>query len=1223
MTSCPLIPNLDGVAAERFLRVARRLAARTHDGAALAELAENEARWAHSTPALNGQTWRYEAAVRLLADLVGLRWQVVEDRFGLELRAPYASARLNDPTAVRESKEIVRGELRPVIAQQFADINVRKFIASIEQPSARSGRKSIRELIADGAEVHARISASGAAGVDPYLQLVPVEGDHGMADEFTGLSLGDVWRYCRYTWSIPATNTPGRQMLYLVRDRAHPCHAIMGIAGLNNAALQSPVRDDEIGWSADAFKKRLEEAAREGDAAELAHCRDYLCECVARALAGIEIKGLVSKAECVAPTEDTILRMRRKADEFAGRRIEALREVAADDLPLVLQETEALALEVPVSREVVELEGKAVKDDTVFRSRQLLVAKKRAFELSRLLKARLVLLRETAAMIDPARVPGLLTDDDFSAALNTALLAVKSERVGTSILELTTCGAVDPYRPLLAGKLVALLMLSPQVADDYRRRYGGQPTVIGSQLRNQPRAKDSTLAWISTTSLYAHGSSQYERLRLPAGLIAPEQPELRYRYLGDTQGFGTVQFSPATSDALGRALEEVDSYREINSVFGEGFSPKFRKLRNGIILLGFNATLLLRHDQPRRIYAAPLWDKAGAFLRSESDARPGYAESPEKFCDASGRITDFWRTRWLASRLRHAPALDALKKLKPWLLSALWPEAPTRLAQAEPLAPPPAATPVSSAVDFWRDLAAAGPESCADELSPDDLNLLNVSPRHHDIEAFLRKKLRAGFSLVLTGNAGDGKTHLLQRLRDEMRDADVEGDATAAMEPGDVGPILKRWRAANAKGRPFCLAANEYPLHLLRQAGRGFAPIEEVDRQCRQRLTYAAQPEPDETARERVLVVDLSLRNPLHEDFLDPLLDRLLARPEIREAAAAEPDSDLARNLARLGNARVRERLRGIFRLLVAAGERATIRELWIWMTRLLFGDGSGDRAPSGSAARGYSERLFAQDDRFALSAALRRLADPARHSHPRWDWCLETRRTVPADWTHGRPDDLLRLQDRGTFAALKRRFYFEHASGHEAFALDATPGRPLLEVLRDPARATREFLQDLVAALNGVFCPVPFPEMRSDLYLWVGHRYHQQPSNGHVANQAISFNEFRVQIPRLPSRLVGAFSYQPDHVRVECVGAAAHGVHLDVDCALSAALCAIKMGAPSESLPPGEMRRITAFVRALRNVGAGVQRERISWSRRERALTKTAASRDDGFQVCTGGGWF
>jgi hypothetical protein len=40
------------------------------------------------------------------------------------------------------------------------------------------------------------------------------------------------------------------------------------------------------------------------------------------------------------------------------------------------------------------------------------------------------------------------------------------------MLELTTCGAIAPYNALLGGKLTALLMLSPEVSDDYRRRYG-------------------------------------------------------------------------------------------------------------------------------------------------------------------------------------------------------------------------------------------------------------------------------------------------------------------------------------------------------------------------------------------------------------------------------------------------------------------------------------------------------------------------------------------------------------------------------------------------------------------------------------------------------------------------------------------------------------------------------------------------------------------------------
>ena len=89
-----------------------------------------------------------------------------------------------------------------------------------------------------------------------------------------------------------------------------------------------------------------------------------------------------------------------------------------------------------------------------------------------------------------------------------------------TFLEITTCGAVAPYNRVLGGKLVALLLLSPQVAADNNRRYGREPTIIRSQLKNTRVVPDSTLVWLGTTSLFSHGSSQYQRLHLPAGIIA-------------------------------------------------------------------------------------------------------------------------------------------------------------------------------------------------------------------------------------------------------------------------------------------------------------------------------------------------------------------------------------------------------------------------------------------------------------------------------------------------------------------------------------------------------------------------------------------------------------------------------------------------------------------------------------------------------------------------------
>ena len=121
--------------------------------------------------------------------------------------------------------------------------------------------------------------------------------------------------------------------------------------------------------------------------------------------------------------------------------------------------------------------------------------------------------------------------------------------------------------------------------------------------------------------------------------------------------------------AVQAALEELRQFKGVNSIFGEGFSPKFRKLRDGMESLGFNATVLMRHDQQRRMYAVPMWPEADAFLRGEPAKVPDYLRKPSRFRDATARIAEFWRSRWLASRLNYAPAIEALRACGPWLLS--------------------------------------------------------------------------------------------------------------------------------------------------------------------------------------------------------------------------------------------------------------------------------------------------------------------------------------------------------------------------------------------------------------------------------------------------------------------------------------------------------------------------------------------------------------------------
>ncbi len=952
---CQVFPRVEGVALDRFRALAKQLMQYQRAGqtANLEELRRRELDWVQHQVGLNGAREEYEALARVLIDLAKLRWRVEEDRFGIELLAPQES--VGNSVNIPDYKETVRNELAPHLAEQFADPSVRKFIRQMESPRVATKKKPIDLLIADGGELRARLlTASEKHGperadllknvVQPYLQLV--EPDE--RDQFTGHAFSDIWRYFRFTWTIPATNIPGRKLYYLIRDAAHANHAVIGIAALCNSPLQMRDRDTALGWTLEAFTKEVEHTlAQEAPSEMLTERLAFLDQCIERSLAGVDWTNLVDAREVLNPTEEIVARLRRRAEEFASRRQEVLKSLQEEN-PLALQELEALDPEQPpVSDEVLRLEQKVFKGK-LNRARRAMVAKKRAFAIARALQARLILRRYSASFTDPATTRDTLSREDFAIAINTVLDGIKHLRVGANMLEITTCGAVPPYNHVLGGKLVSLLMLSPQVADDYRRRYGSEAAIISSMMKNERVVPDSRLLFLGTTSLYAHGASQYNRLRLPRATIAPDQEEMRFDFIGYTGGYGTVQFPEETTRAVQRIVVKEAGFRDVNSIFGEGRSPKFRMMRSGLSLLGFDSDSVMQHHQQRCIIAISLCPQAREILLGKEATLPRYIERPSEYRDATSRIAAYWRTRWLARRLDYAPALEALRKTPPWKLSEKIPVQREVNARTKGTAMPreTAVASADEAITFWRTLARAGHCVCSDELSTSDLDRLHVPT---SLEDFLVEKVRNGYSLVLTGNAGDGKTHLLRRLSEQLRSsgAEVNSDATATMRRGSVESIINSWRTALASSRPYCLAANEYPLHLLRAELRRqnavahlgeplYRVLSEVKRQCTHRLAYGNE-STDEDAREMVLVVDLSLRNPLAPEFSGAALRRMLEQPALQNLSASGIDPNFTSNFNRLSHPTVQLRLLALFGRLLSRGCRCTVRELWILLARLLF----------------------------------------------------------------------------------------------------------------------------------------------------------------------------------------------------------------------------------------------------------------------------------------------
>jgi hypothetical protein len=444
------------------------------------------------------------------------------------------------------------------------------------------------------------------------------------------------------------------------------------------------------------------------------------------------------------------------------------------------------------------------------------------------------------------------------------------------------------------------------------------------------------------------------------------------------------------------------------------------------------------------------------------------------------------------------------------------------------------------------------------------------------LDAFMLDLVELKTSVVLTGNAGDGKTHALKRVAPALRKsgAVVIEDATALMRRDDPTPVLEKWHEAVDAQKPFCIAINEYPLYQLRKALPDFAPLQETWRQSRNRLAYGSE---REDTRTDLLVIDLSLRNPLAPEFALRVLDGILNDAGFLDHVAADPDSVAAANAERLRDAQVRRRLEQTLSRAVALGARATVREVWILFARMVMGRSTSHDF---SRADWYFEPLSACPSLHG-SDALRRTVDPARCSHPRWDALLEAGLSdLQSGWRLSRPPvpPQPRL-DPAVFAWLKRAFYFEHEEGEKSLELTDPEANEFRDLLAGAGQGSRS-VTEMVDAINAAYCPARFSGRKDYLYLWSGHRFHEQPSRSFVATDRIPVDALELRVPRLPSPLARAFEFHADHLMLV---APRHGdARLRIDYPLFRTLKRLGRGLPRKLIPEREVHRLDAFLEKL-----------------------------------------
>lgn len=578
------------------------------------------------------------AAGLVLIDLVAQGWPLRVKKNIVQVTPPtiVVGDRAAEKNRVRK-QELVK---RDAQLQEPATL---EFIADLERARLFGDEfVSVFNLMRDGRELAGALlrarqhNNNGWAdalkgATDPYLQFVSPE----VRCKFTGLRLIDVWRYFRHTWTNQYATVPGRSMLFLVRDRAAPYHPVVGIGALSSPIMQIRERDRWVGWNPDVFLEAVRQKPTERTA-------KWLLRQVASAINEIYIDDFI---------EDGIL-MARSLREPKDAQIAAL---ISDGIRQRKRHHRYAR-----SREYKD--RRPQDGHWLHKARGHLFRSKRALALAELLRVRSILTAAFGRRPTAQKLAQLLDTGIGRKAVSKIIRKVKATRIGIAVADISVCGAVQPYNAILGGKLVSMLAASTDTVIEYRRRYGRAESEIASSMAGRAIVRPANLVLLGTTSLYGVGSSQYNRIKIPCGPLGGRADEcIEFEELGRSQSFGTSQYSEKTVDALVTLVQQTKEGQRVNSIFGEGISPKLRKVRHGLDLLGFPSNLLLRHYRQRVVYGVSLVRNLRIYLTGLS-SRPDYLIPKQPDGKVTASIAAWWRERWLRGRIQNDAVLEEVAK---------------------------------------------------------------------------------------------------------------------------------------------------------------------------------------------------------------------------------------------------------------------------------------------------------------------------------------------------------------------------------------------------------------------------------------------------------------------------------------------------------------------------------------------------------------------------------
>ena len=226
-------------------------------------------------------------------------------------------------------------------------------------------------------------------------------------------------------------------------------------------------------------------------------------------------------------------------------------------------------------------------------------------------------------------------------------LSVRDKHVGwdvhdraarlVNIMDAYVLGALPPYNALLGGKMVACLIRSREIYEDFARIYGGTTGIISG------KEKKARLLAVTTSSSMGR-SSVYNRLKLDGRRY--------FEPIGYTRGWGHFHIPDSLFLELRDYLRTIGHRYADQHRFGQGPNWRLRTTRAALAALGFRDDLL-RHGIQREVFFCSPANNATRLLRT-GKGRPDLSSLL-----SAQEVAKLAMERWMIPRSQRRPEFQA------------------------------------------------------------------------------------------------------------------------------------------------------------------------------------------------------------------------------------------------------------------------------------------------------------------------------------------------------------------------------------------------------------------------------------------------------------------------------------------------------------------------------------------------------------------------------------